>query len=348
MTTEVEWRRRWKPDLEAFPWQPIRVDGSTYLLKYMFTTDSYKVLLTDLANFWHEELADQALQKRIKKLNPGIEAPVTRILDQIKGVLDKTQDDPNTSIKLSFKREADSEERKVMLVLHSELAGMPFIWNFQCRPADKSMGSEHLILPLMAMVGELTRRQQELFKIIQGKDKQIEDYKSQGAKCTRKHIETPAFVETAFEMNMMTSKAFEQQIKGIELKTFDVKTQDLYRQIMSKRAWVNRSPTKATSEDESLLDDMSSADDSRRTSTGQSWGNSRLPPSLQQSKSPTKSPAKSPNKTPSPSKSSNNSTPETSPVKDTELLRRQALERKLELEESKKMEKAKKKKKIAF
>ena len=66
MTSEVEWRRRWKPDLDAFPWQPIRVDGNTYLLKYMFTTDSYKVLLTDLTNFWHEELAEQALQKRIK------------------------------------------------------------------------------------------------------------------------------------------------------------------------------------------------------------------------------------------------------------------------------------------
>lgn len=344
MTTEVEWRRRWKPDLDAFPWQPIRVDGNTYLLKYMFTTDSYKVLLTDLTNFWHEELEDQSLQKRIKKLNPGIEAPVTRILDQIKSVLDKTQDDPNTSIKLSFKREADSDERKVMLVLHSELAGMPFLWNFQCRPADKSMGTEHLILPLMAMVGELTRRQQELVKIIQAKDKQIDDYKSQGAKCSRKHIETPNFVETAFEMNMMTSKGFVEQMKDIELKTFDIKSQDLYRQIMSKRAWVNKSPTKATSEDESLLDDMSSADDNRRTSTGQSWGNSRLPPSLQQSKSPTKSPKK----TPSPSKSSNNSTPEASPVKDTELLRRQALERKLELEESKKKEKSKKKKKIGF
>lgn len=344
MATEVEWRRTWKPDLEAYPWQPIRVDGKVYLLKYMFTTDSYRVLLTDLTHFWHEEIADQALQKRIKKLNPGIEASLTRILDQIKSVLDKTQDDPNTTIKLSFKRDGDDEESKVLIVLHSELAGMPFVWNFHCSPADKSMGSQHLIVPLMAMVGELTRRQQELIKIIQSKDKEIDDYKSQGARCSRKHIETPSFVETAFEMNMMTSKGFDSQIKDIEIKTFDVKNQDLYRQIMSKRAWVNRSPRKVKTDGESLLDDMSSVDEGRRTSSGQSWGNSRLPPSLQQSKSPTKSP----NKTPSPSKSSDSSTPETSPVKDTELMRRQALERRLELEESKKMQKAKKKKKIGF
>lgn len=35
------------------------------------------------------------------------------------------------------------------------------------------------------MVGELTRRQRELIKILQNKDKEIEDYKSQGGKTTR-------------------------------------------------------------------------------------------------------------------------------------------------------------------
>ena len=35
------------------------------------------------------------------------------------------------------------------------------------------------------MVGELTRRQKELIKIIQTKDKEIDDYKSQGVKASR-------------------------------------------------------------------------------------------------------------------------------------------------------------------
>lgn len=45
--------------------------------------------------------------------------------------------------------------------------------------------SEHLIVPLMAMVGELMRRQAELITIIQSKDKEIDDYKSQGVKTSR-------------------------------------------------------------------------------------------------------------------------------------------------------------------
>lgn len=345
MTTEVEWRRRWKPGLHASPWQQINSGDTSYLIKYCFSTDSYEVLLTDFTNFWFEELSNKSLKKRIQILNPGIEAPLTRILDQIRSVLDKTQDDPKTSLKVSFKTGPDGDEERVKLTLNCDLAGMPFTWNFQCHPAENSLASEHLTLPLMAMVGELTRRQEELVKVIQNKDKEIDDYKSQGTKASRKHIETPAFVETAFEMNMMTSKGFEKRVKEFESRTFDAKGQDLYRQIMTKRAWINRSPSKATPmEDDSLLADMSVPADVRKPPGGQSWGNSRLPPSLQ----PSVSPSKSPNKTPSPAKSSNNTTPDASPVKDTELLRRQALERRLEEEGAKKIEKTKKKKKMGF
>ncbi|KAL4229596.1 Non-ous end-joining factor 1 [Mactra antiquata] len=335
MTSEVEWRRKWKPGLEAFPWQPIRINDVTYLLKYQFTTDSYGVLLTDFTKFWKEELSDKSLMKRIKELNPGIEAPLVRILDQIKSVLDKTQQDPHTSIKLSQKQD------DVTLSLKSRLAGMPFVWNFHCKHAESNIATEHLTIPLMAMVSELNRRQQELVKIIESKDKQIEDYKSQGAKCSRKHFETPTFVETAFEMSMMTSKSFDNHMKDVELKTFNSKNQDMYRQIMSKRAFINRSPGKDKPDNDGLIDDSITTDyhpKSTSSSSSQSWGNSRLPPSLQPS--PTK-------KTPSPSKSSD-TTPDTSPVKDSELLRRQALERRLEMEENKKIEKTKKKKKIGF
>lgn len=344
MTTEVEWRRKWKPGIKACPWQPISFEEKTYLIKFCFTQSSYEVILTDCVNFWHEDLSDSALKKRVKKLNPGIEAPLTRILDQIQAVLDKSIADTGSALKLSFQDGAGDGDHSVVMTITSKLAGLPFTWKFTCHSADKSLASDHLILPLMAMVAELSRRQQELLKIIQNKDKEIDDYKSQGAKVSRKHIETVPFVETAFEMNMMTSKGFEDQVQNFLSCTFEAKGQDLYRQVMSKHAWVNRSPNKA-SEDDSLLDDMNS-EESRRSSTGPSWGNSRLPPSLQPSKSPEKSPKSA---SPSPSKSSpSKSSPAVSPTKDTEMMRRQALERRLELEEQKKMEKTKKKKKLGF
>ncbi|XP_076089997.1 uncharacterized protein LOC143062031 [Mytilus galloprovincialis] len=92
--------------------------------------------------------------------------------------------------------------------------------------------------------------------------------------------------------------------------------------------------------DEEELPVNDTSDQGRKPSTRTSWGSSRLPPSVIGPLS-----QKSPNESPVSSKSN---TPDTSPIKDTELMRRQALERRLESDEAKKHEKTKKKKKIAF
>ena len=64
--TEIEWRRKWKPSLTSIPWQPLNIDGEIYLIKCKFTQDSYELLVTDLSNFWYEELSENALKKRIQ------------------------------------------------------------------------------------------------------------------------------------------------------------------------------------------------------------------------------------------------------------------------------------------
>ena len=66
MTSEVEWRRKWKPGLTASPWQSLKLEGLSYLIKYCFSQDSYEVLITDLTNFWYESISDAALKKRVK------------------------------------------------------------------------------------------------------------------------------------------------------------------------------------------------------------------------------------------------------------------------------------------
>lgn len=328
---EIEWRRKWKPNLTSIPWQPLKIDGDIYLIKCKFTQNSYELLITDLTSFWHEELSENALKKRIQKLNPSIEAPVTRILDQIRNCLESQE--RGTNISVEFKSGEEGDTQKMILKINSQLAGLPFSWHFIGINAEKELASENLLVPLMAMVGELTRRQKELFKILQSKDKEIDDYKSQGVKTSRKHIETQEFVPTAFENTMLMSKGFEDEVKNLGSTAFDEEGQDLYRQIMTKHAWLHREK-----KDEELSD---VAD--KRASTGNSWGSNRLPPSVGGPSS--LSPKKSPNKSPA---SSNTNTPDTSPVKDTELMRRQALERRLESEEAKKQEKTKKKKKMAF
>ncbi|KAK3105749.1 hypothetical protein FSP39_004773 [Pinctada imbricata] len=337
MSNEIEWRRKWKPDLKSLPWQPIKIDDKQYLIKCRFTVNTYELLITDMKRFWHEEISETQLKKRVQKLNPSIEADVTRILDQIQSCIDNPGRE--TTLSLSYRDDNETGELKMVLKVNSQLAGMPFSWNFVASRAENDTASENLIIPLLAMVGELSRRQRELVKIIAAKDKEIDDYKSQGVRTSRKHIETQDFVPTAFENDMLTSKEFADEVRDLGKSGFSEESQDLYRQIMTKHAWVNRSPKKEDNTADEFLD-SESLRDGKRASSGPSWGSNRLPPSIGDSKSPKKSPDKSPWK--------GSSSTETSPVKDSELLRRQALERKLEDEERKKQEPKKKKKKIAF
>ena len=66
MSSELEWRRRWKPDLRARPWKTFTIDDSMYLLKSKFYDNSYSILITDQTSVWFEELSEDDVKKRSK------------------------------------------------------------------------------------------------------------------------------------------------------------------------------------------------------------------------------------------------------------------------------------------
>ena len=45
--------------------------------------------------------------------------------------------------------------------------------------------SDLILHPVLVMLQELTRRQEELYKLLQKKDREIEDYKDQGVTVSR-------------------------------------------------------------------------------------------------------------------------------------------------------------------
>ena len=58
-----------------------------------------------------------------------------------------------------------------------------------------------MIRPLMGMVSELQRRQQEMVQLLQRKDREIDDYKAQGSKVTRSK-------QIASKLNCLFSQSF--------------------------------------------------------------------------------------------------------------------------------------------
>ncbi|KAK2138807.1 hypothetical protein NP493_7111g00000 [Ridgeia piscesae] len=197
------------------------------------------------------------------------------------------------------------------------LAGLTFNWHFQCAPASADMVSGHLVQPLVTMVTELHRQQEELYRLLTNKDKEIGDLKSQGVRVSRKHLETPLFDKSVFKDGMLASKGFVDVMQASCGEAFNRDGQRLYEDIAIKLAWLcHETQTQVESDKESLEEDETVEGSGLRTvETGQSWLN-RVPLSLQSGQGASISPRKSPGKSPgkSPQKSAGSST-DPSPVK---------------------------------
>ena len=62
------WRREsfQQFNLETKPWQTLNTGGYSFLVKGIFTDDSYEILVTDLACIWEESLSEQNILERSK------------------------------------------------------------------------------------------------------------------------------------------------------------------------------------------------------------------------------------------------------------------------------------------
>ena len=70
MATEKQWRRNWKETLKSKPWSHFKVEvGGTeadFLIKHLFTDDTYEIMMCDLAQVYYESLDSDIIQKRNK------------------------------------------------------------------------------------------------------------------------------------------------------------------------------------------------------------------------------------------------------------------------------------------
>ncbi len=66
MASELEWRRRWKPDLHGKSWKSLKIDDTSFFIKSKFSDDAYEILVSDLTSVWYEHLDGEAVKRRSK------------------------------------------------------------------------------------------------------------------------------------------------------------------------------------------------------------------------------------------------------------------------------------------
>merc|ERR1711976_324913 len=118
MTTETEWRRRWKADLKTSAWRLLKTDGESFHVKSVFRDDSYEIMVTDFTTVWLEQLDAEDIKKRSKKLNPSVEAPTSKIVDLLREHVVESKKGADFST--AFKQLPDKQTEKILLTMSTK------------------------------------------------------------------------------------------------------------------------------------------------------------------------------------------------------------------------------------
>ncbi|XP_052531570.1 non-homologous end-joining factor 1 isoform X3 [Tympanuchus pallidicinctus] len=167
------------------PWASVCFDESTFIAKACFGDTGYMLLISDLSGVWYESADAEAVEQRSKRLH-GLLSPALA-------------GQPHAATSFSCQRPAGG----LSLRVRSELSGLPFYWDFRCRPAPVATVCHHLVRPLIGMSLALQHQVQELTSLLLRKDAEIEDYRESGATLSRDRLRTEPFQEETFLQNFM-------------------------------------------------------------------------------------------------------------------------------------------------
>nr|XP_015214965.1 PREDICTED: non-homologous end-joining factor 1 [Lepisosteus oculatus]XP_015214966.1 PREDICTED: non-homologous end-joining factor 1 [Lepisosteus oculatus] len=195
-------------DLSYQPWVPVEIASTCFLAKVHFGETSYQLLLSDLDLVWHEQLSTEAIRQRAQELNRRLTAPVSSVFRHLRKVaqprLEGAEHGASEAV-FSHERVQDNLHVRVK----SELAGVPFYWEFRCTPVPVTVVCEQLVRPLLAVSRLLHCQVQELTALLQRKDAEIQDYRESGVSLSRGRLETEVFVEQHYVEHFLSERLSE-------------------------------------------------------------------------------------------------------------------------------------------
>lgn len=218
------------------PWLPVCISDCQLLAKAWFGDTSYHLLLTDMRCVWEERMDTKAIQTRAQELNKRLRAPVKAFYSHLREVaqpcLSGQGGKTESEALVSFTRHGDGDGG-VSVRLKSELAGLPFHWEFHCNPPPVPTVCSQLVRPLLVMSQLLQTQVDQLGALLARKDAEIQDYKENGATLSRARLQTDVFDELAYKDNIV-SQVLPQVSSGQgEGLGFDADLRELYSTVVA-------------------------------------------------------------------------------------------------------------------
>lgn len=212
------------------PWIAVSISGCQLLAKSWFGETAYRVLLTDMTCVWEERMEEAAIQSRAQELNKRLRAPVkaffSHLCEVVRPCLSGGDEDAQISV-------TQQEDGNINMRLKSELAGLPFYWEFHCTPAPVTLVCLQLVRPLLTMSRLLQRQVEQLGGLLVRKDAEIQDYRENGATLSRERLQTDAFEEQTYREDFMAKALPLLCSERHHALGFDADLQQLYAAIVA-------------------------------------------------------------------------------------------------------------------
>jgi hypothetical protein len=125
----------------------------------------------------------------MQKLNTTIDSPTRKIIENLNLNLMNSEVASQVFSILEPSSTSEKNNSSLTIKMESKLSGVVGVeWRLELRQLGIESIKEHFVLPLMFTCAEYGLREPELFKLIEAKDKELEDYTSQGAKLSRSYF----------------------------------------------------------------------------------------------------------------------------------------------------------------
>ncbi|KAJ0009605.1 hypothetical protein NQD34_001307 [Periophthalmus magnuspinnatus] len=277
--------------LRSRPWIPVDIGDSRFLCKSWFGRMQYHVFLLDGECLWEDQMEAEGIQTRAQELNRRLRASTESFFSHLVSVVipfltgsrhgHGTGSGPDH---VTLHR----AENHMTLRLKSELAGLPFYWEFHCCPAPVSAVCGQLVRPLLVMGGALQRQVDILFKLLQRKDAEIQDYRENGAQLTRERLQTEPFQEEVFRQDFMT-KVLPLLLDQDSSLNFSSDLSDLFSCIVSQLNPTKRKrQNSGQEEEEGEKGDGPLVEEEEKTGQMKEDGNAGIEPSQNETQTPVK------------------------------------------------------------
>ncbi|XP_051567625.1 non-homologous end-joining factor 1-like [Myxocyprinus asiaticus] len=218
--------------LTALPWVPVCIGGSDLLAKAWFGDTQYRVLLSDLSSVWEEEMNADDIQRRAQDLNKRLRAPTqaffTHLCSVAQPCFSSQGNDQTSAAHVSLERHGNN----LTVRLKSELAGLPFYWEFCCTQTPVATVCRQLVRPLLAVSRVLQRQVEDLATLLGRKDAEIQDYQENGAVLSRARLQTEPFEVHRYKENFFT-QTIPQMAVPLDGLDFDSELQALFLAVSS-------------------------------------------------------------------------------------------------------------------